>query len=176
LGYCSEAEGNIVLLATNGKDANSPLWKPLAIWAAHLVVLIFAVWIGFFVEALLDGPYQYTRLAAFAPWMSATACAVGLCVNRVRKDWIAMFVWIAGVSLLAFAIWDEGRWWDYTWVHESKRQYLMDSFFGDARHCASSECVAQIFFTAPCVASIAYSIGAAIGLVIPRKRRARRRV
>jgi hypothetical protein len=153
--------------------AKSPWWKPLAIWAAHLAVLVFAVWIGFYINLLFSSLYQYSRLAVFAPGMSATACAFGLYVNRVRRDRIAMFVWIAGVGLLAFAIWDEGRWWDYAWARESKRQYLMHMFFGDAQHCGG-ECVGQIFFTAPCAASIAYSVGAAIGLVMPARRGPRR--
>jgi hypothetical protein len=161
-------------MASTGRVAKYPFWKPLAIWAAHLVVLVFAVWIGFYIEVLFGARYQYTRLAAFAPWMSATACAIGLYVNRARKDWIATFVWVAGVGLLSFAVWDGGRWWDYTWAHESKRQYLMDMFVGDAQHCGDG-CVAQIFFTAPCAASIAYSVGATIGLVMPARRRARRR-
>ena len=148
----------------------SAWWKPLAIWAAHLAVLAFAVWIGFYIEVLFSGRYQFSRLAAFAPWMAATSCAFGFFINRARRDRIALFVWVAGLALLAFAIEREARLWNPAWIHESRKQYVIDVFFGDGRHCPGSECIAQLFFTAPCTASIAYSLGAAIGLLVPSRR------
>ncbi len=129
-----------------------------------------------FPRPFFSGYYQYSRIAAFSPCIAATAFLVSLLVNRTRRDRAALFIWIVGVLWLAVALWDEGRGWEYTWAHESRTQYLIHMFFGTAQQCSASECIGELLFTTPCAAAIAYSLGAAIGWMIPSSRRIRKPV
>jgi predicted anti-sigma-YlaC factor YlaD len=142
-------------------------WHSVAIGLLHLILFGFAFGIGFVLEVFVSRYYQGSHLAAFSPCIAASAFLMGLLVNRTRKDRTPLLFGIAGVLWLAFAIWDEGRWWEYSWSHESKTQYLIHMFFGTAQQCSGSECIGEMLFTTPCAAAIAYSIGAAVGLMIP---------
>jgi hypothetical protein len=148
-------------------------WHSVAIGLLHLVLFGLAYGIGFIVEAFVsERCYPQSHLAAFAPCIAAVAFLTALLVNRTRKHRLPLLFGVVAVLYLAAAIWDEGRGWDYTWAQESKAQYLLHMFFGTTQQCSTSDCIGDLFFTMPCVAAVAYSLGAAAGLMIPERSRA----
>jgi len=66
-----------------------------------------------------------------------------------------------GVLWLAFGIYGETRLWSASWSGETTRlQYAFAEFFGPTSKCSGSECLNEVFFTMPFVASVMYSFGA----------------
>jgi FtsH-binding integral membrane protein len=149
--------------------ASERRWHSLATLLLHVILLGFAFGIGFLLEALFSRYYQGSHIAAFSPCIAVTAFVIAYFANRRRRDRSPLLFAVAGVLWLAFAVWGEGRAWDPTWAHESKSNYLVHMFFGTPEQCSASECIGELFFTAPCMAAVAYSIGAAVGSVSPKK-------
>jgi len=145
-------------------------WQSAAVLIIHLILFAFAFGIGFLIEAWLGERYENSHIAAFVPCIAATAFLTAFLVNRKRRDRAPLLIGLAGVPCLVFAIWYEGLYWNYAWARESKNQYLIHMFFGTERQCSATECVGELFFTSPCIAAIAYTLGAVIGFMMPARR------
>jgi hypothetical protein len=111
---------------------------------------------------------------AYSPWFWIPAGLGGYFVNRSTRNCSACVVGLIAVLLLSVLLFRDvssnrrspyyshlineqyhGQYWQYEF-----EQLLSPS---DA-NCGSSECLGKLFFTLPVVTSIAYSIGAWVGL------------
>jgi hypothetical protein len=133
-------------------------------YSTHLVVLMLAFLAGFCVEAVIDKAYYNTRLEAFAPAVCVVTFIVGLWVNRRWRTRAACYVWIVALVWFGLGFLELYRGWDPSWAHKTRRQYVVDDLFGKTVDCSGSECMYELLFTAPLMASLAYSLGALVGL------------
>lgn len=118
--------------------------------------------LGFAPEALLSRLYYNTGLEPFAPGIALTAFLLGYFLSqRLFLGRPARWIWIIGALWLAFGIYDETRSWSASWsVEKTRWQYALAQFFGSTSRCSDSECLCEVFYTMPFVASIMYSVGA----------------
>ena len=125
------------------------------------LILLFT---GFRVASL--GP-----IAVYTPLVWGWALLLGFVVNRKMRNQSAC--WVGAVAifcLVAFA------WRDISFLKHPSSPYharvqghylsyeLKQLFPANASDCGSSECLQQLLFTSPVLISIAYSIGAFLGL------------
>ncbi len=144
-------------------------------WVAHyLIAVAGGMIIGFLPEALMSRLYYNTGLEPYSPMIATTAFLLGYFVaGRVSDGRAATFVWIIGAAWMTFGIYDVTRGWSTTWSPEGTRWgYVLANMFGPTRTCSGSECMYELFFTTPLVASITYSVGA----YLRQRRDARRQV
>lgn len=142
----------------------------LSLVTQYVVAVAGAVIIGFLPEAFLSRSYYNSVLGPYSPVIALVAFVLGYLVSfRIRKGQAATFVWVVGLLWLVFGMYGNTRNWSANWPMEKSR-YIVANFFGPTASCSATECLAELFFTTPFTASIAYSIGAYI-----RKRKARRR-
>jgi hypothetical protein len=157
-----------------GDRSYIPPWMRFSVSLAVqcFVAVVGAMVISFPLEALLEGGYDNTGLAAYSPAIAFTAFLLGAFVSgRIRKGQAANFVWIIGLLWLLFGMYDETRYWSAIWsVEKTHLGYILANFLGPADRCSGSECLGELFYTTPFAASITYSIGAYI-----RKRQMRRK-
>ena len=118
--------------------------------------------IGFIPEGILSRLYHNTGLEPFAPAIAVTALLLGYFFShRVFHGCAARWTWSIGVLWLAFGIFDESKFWSASWSPEKTYwQYALANFFGPSSKCGGSECLAEVLFTMPFVASVMYSVGA----------------
>ena len=142
--------------------------------AAHYFIAVAgAMIIGFLPEALVSRAYYNTGLEPYSPMIAFTAFLLGYMVSSSRFNGrAAMFVWIIGLAWMMFGIYDTTRYWSASWSPEKTRWgYMLANLFGPTLKCSSSECLGELLFTTPFVASITYSIGA----YIAKRRHVRRK-
>ena len=137
------------------------LW-PISLAAHSFLAMVGGMIIGFVPEAFLSRLYRNTVLEPFAPAIAATALLFGYFLSRYPfRALAAKWTWMIGVAWLAFGIYDETRFWSTSWSTEKTRwQYALAMFFGPTSKCGASECLGEVFFTMPFVASAMYSLGA----------------
>lgn len=96
------------------------------------------------------------------------ALGVGFVANRAALTWVACWVWIPGLTWLAFGIWDSVQYFDPRWSQGcSAGQYVVNSFFVlDSSRCSGGEgpTLSGLFFSLPAFCSVAYAVGASIAL------------
>jgi hypothetical protein len=142
-------------------------------WVAHYIVAVAgAMTIGFLPEALVSRLYYNTGIEPYSPMIAITAFLLGYFLSPFIFDGrAAAFVWIIGLAWMVFGIYDTTRYWSASWSPEKTRWgYMLANLFGPTLKCGASECIGELIFTTPFVASITYSIGGYI-----RKRRDARR-
>ena len=106
----------------------------------------------------------------FGPSVWLAGFGLGFLINRKLRDRAACWVGIIGVLGLAILIICSYRGFETSAYYrqqtgDSYWAYLDESLFtSDSNKCGSSECLGQFFFTAPVVASVAYSLGAFLAL------------
>ena len=120
--------------------------------------------VGFLPEALLSRYYLNTGIEPFAPAIAATGLVLGLAFSgRFKNGQGASWAWIFGLLWLAIGIYDLRRDWSPSWsIQRSSWAYAMANLFGPTSACSNSECLGELFFTAPFTASVTYSVGAFI--------------
>ena len=140
---------------------------PRALWPVSLVshsflAMVGGMILGFVPEAFLSRLYYDTGLEPFAPAIALTAFLLGYFFShQLFRARAAKWAWIIGALWLAFGIYDETRFWSAGWSTEKSRwQYALAEFFGPTSKCSGSECLGEVFFTMPFVASVMYSVGA----------------
>jgi hypothetical protein len=143
----------------------------------HLVIatlgmffIDIVVWLVFSVLFSLLGIHGLTFGTAYNPFFWIPALITGFLVNRRLATRSAVLIGIlAAVFLFVIIWWDAsslsrseyyvhltgGHYWRY-----SVQQLLSPS----DRDCGSSECLGKLLVTVPTVISVAYSIGAWVGL------------
>jgi hypothetical protein len=97
---------------------------------------------------------------------------LGFLLNRKDSDRSACWVWPIGVAWLAYAIWDSVRGYDPRWYQGcTPWENVVNAFFiADAHKCGGGESsLAGLFFTTPAINSVAYSIGAWLGLLYAKR-------
>ena len=125
--------------------------------------VIASVAIGFFPEGAFNKVLYNTWLDVFVPFMTVTAAALGFVVARKWNDRRAIWTWIPGLIWFGLAAFDLANGRKDTWPH-STLPMLFDNLLGPTDRCAGSECVYELFCTAPLFCSIAYSIASWITL------------
>jgi hypothetical protein len=118
--------------------------------------------VGFVPEAFASRIYYNSGLEPFSPMIATTAFLLGyFAAGKVLNGRAATFVWIIGLVWIVFGLYDETRNWSATWSPQQTRLgYALANFFGPSEKCGASECLAELLFTTPFAASIAYSLGA----------------
>ncbi len=146
---------------TEAASTLGELW-PVSLIAHYLVAVAGGMMIGALPEAFLSRLYYNTGLEPFAPTIAITALLLGYFVShRVFRARAATWTWIIGLLWLAFGIYDETKFWSASWSSEKTRAgYALAEFFGPASKCGDSECLCEVFYTMPFVASVMYSLGA----------------
>jgi hypothetical protein len=151
------------------KDARveSSLNRRLLLW---LVVLVFhfllasvgGMFLGFIPEAFVSRLYYNTGLEPFSPMIAISAFLLGYFVSfRLLGGQAASWTWIIGLLWLSCAVRELATGWDASWSPEKTRLgYIAANLFGYSNKCSGTECLYELFFTAPFVASIAYALGA----------------
>ena len=140
-------------------------------YAAHPVVLMFAFLGGLCVEAVVSKADYNTRLDALAPVTCVITFVVDLCVNRRWRNRAACYLWVLALVWFSFGVISTYGEWNPAWDHKTHARYVTDNLFGKTLDCSGSECMGELLFTMPLTASLAYSLGALIGLRSSPRRR-----
>jgi len=107
----------------------------------------------------------FRKPAPLLPLVMASGVVCGYLVNRKMDNWSACFIWLMPLAWLVKGISGARDGFSPSWAHESFPAYIWDTFFGSG--CDASECLYELFFTAPFVAAIAYSIAALVAKFKP---------
>jgi hypothetical protein len=140
--------------------------------AVHaLIAMLITVTIGITVAArvghLLATPSQCRWVdIPYSPLIWGTAFVCAYFLNQRLESRAATWVWIVGIAWFLVVLSDQLR------FHRpelcggcSLFQDTWNTYFAwDYRKCADSECLGQVFATTPLLNSLAYSIGAWVGL------------
>lgn len=134
----------------------------LLLWAIGTVVSVIVLFLfspmAEKANPLFDWPYS--------PLLWGIALLIGVVANNVIRHSSGYWVWVIGALWLAYSIYDTLRGYDPRWcLGCSPSFYAWHSFFayGDAYQ----EGLGMLFGTTPMLNSIAYSIGAAVGMRLP---------
>jgi hypothetical protein len=140
---------------------SEPMVWPVSLVAHYFIAVVGAMIIGFVPEALLSPLYYNTGIEPFAPAIAFTALLLGYFVSfRVFRARAARWIWVLGLLWLTFGIFDETKFWGPSWSSEKSRAgYVFAQFFGPTSKCSGSECLDELFYTMPFVASVMYSVG-----------------
>jgi hypothetical protein len=141
---------------------------PIAWIAQYVVAVAGGMIVGFLPEALVSRMYYNTGLEPYSPMIALTAFLLGYFAARhIFQGRAATFIWIIGLAWMIFGIYDTTRNWSASWSPEKTRWgYMLANLFGPTLKCSGSECLGELLFTTPFIASITYSVGAFL-----RKRR-----
>jgi len=135
--------------------------KPGLFALLHFGVPYIASIVGFLVSLLIVAIFPAAReastligrLTSEPFWLPEIMAGLflGWFAYKTLPSKIAFMAWLIPGLLLLWSAWSWQRnfaMWDSTW----------DTYFGS--HCAGSECIYQLFLTAPFYSSVFYSIGA----------------
>jgi hypothetical protein len=154
----------------------SPLYRELRLVVLHVVValvggVLAVLLVGGLFAALFSGleVRPPTPDVIYNPFIWLPAFFLGLVVNRFARHRSAPFVGIVGLVLLVGVMaWDVsilrhgGNYRDlspgHDWAYEFRQLFSAD------KTCRDSECLGKILVTAPFITTVAYSIGAWLGL------------
>ncbi|MFZ0421014.1 MAG: hypothetical protein WAM04_23135 [Candidatus Sulfotelmatobacter sp.] len=140
--------------------------------ALLFVSVISIVVIGTAANVLASLPHKDIFAECF---VFVIGLGVGFVANRASLKRVACWVWIPGLTWLAFGIWDSARDFDPRSSQGcSAVQYIVNSFFVlDSSKCNGGEGagLSGLFFTLPAFCSVAYSVGAWIALMVGRRDR-----
>ena len=152
-----------------------------AVWIAlHAIAsLIVGPVIVFMVVGIADGIFGnsplkpiFERGGLANPFIWGPGFVLGFLVNRIISGRFACWVWPLGVVWLAYGIWDSVHLYDPRWYQGcSASENVVNAFFIlNSRKCGGgSSTLAGILFTLPAVNTIAYSLGAWLGLLSKRR-------
>jgi hypothetical protein len=137
---------------------------PVRIVAHFFFAVVGAMIVGFLPQLLVGNLYRHTSIEAFSPVTAFSALLLGYFLGySLDRFHLAGWTWILGLIWLLYGIHDLTRSWSPTWSHaESAWSYARSQLFGPSRLCGDSECLYEVFFTTPFVASVMYSIGASL--------------
>jgi hypothetical protein len=147
-----------------------PTVKNVALFAVHAFIalaismvagfLLFAVVLPFVrgsKSALLDAPYT--------PLFWGTGLVLGFLTNNLTRNRYAKWVWVLGLCWLGLLLVDEVVHYDPRWAYGLSRiEVIWYGYFSTNDERCTQECLGKIFATTPFLDSVAYSIGAMIGL------------
>jgi hypothetical protein len=119
------------------------------------ITLVLRPLLGDSENALFDVPY--------GPLFWIPALLVAFLLNRKLHNDSAKWVWIVGLLWLFCRMVVTLRWYDSRWCNGcSSPQFIWYSYFS-YRNCMQ-ECLGQLLATLPMLSSVAYAIGASLGL------------
>jgi hypothetical protein len=155
------------LAAKNGAIFSYVVHSLTALLIAPVVSALFAVvaanWL----------PSWPARDIAFLCVVVMIGIILGCIASRVALRSEVCWVWIPGLTWLAFGIWDSARHFDPRWSQGcSAAQYTVNSFFAHSSRCNGGDgsALAGLLFTLPAISSIAYAFGACISLWAGRRK------
>jgi hypothetical protein len=106
--------------------------------------------------------YGNTSLEAFFPFITAVPALLGFLVAIRWRDRESVWVWIPGMLWFAAGVYETG--WQLGAAPSTHISVAIANLFGPRDKCAQSECIYELFFTAPLMCSIAYSLTAWVTL------------
>jgi hypothetical protein len=118
--------------------------------------------------------YRLITDVPYSPLFWGSGLLLGFLVNRRTLSGAACWVWLAGMIRLGVGVlssyspYRDRPWYNPSWCPPQGCSFLEqigDNLFdlkGDK--CSGSECLGEFLFTAPAFCSIAYSVGAFLGL------------
>jgi hypothetical protein len=131
-------------------------WFVAAVMLHSFGVVFISMVTGFVPDAVIPNFYGGAyALGAFPPVTIAIAVVLGVLISRSCRDGRAVWAWVPALLWLAWGISASG------WSHE----YVFHNFF--TNKCGSTECLYELFYTAPLVVSVAYSSACWIALRLP---------
>ncbi len=123
----------------------------------HFVsVVVVSMSLGFIPEGTIGNLYHGTPAEPFFPFMTAIAALLGLAVAHFRRDTRAVWTWIPGLLWFALGAYDLSSGGAGQWVGSTRAKYLFENLLTD--RCADTECLYELFVTAPLVTSAAYAL------------------
>jgi hypothetical protein len=135
--------------------------------------------IVFFVVAISGDVFANSRFSFLVelggflnPLFLGPAFVLGLLVNRAKLSRFACWVWLLGAAWLVLGILDSLHGYDPRWYQGcTAPEHVVNAFFvGNSRKCGGgSDALEGLFFTFPAVNSVAYSVGAWLGLLSRRR-------
>jgi hypothetical protein len=153
------------------KQIQSVGWYALNAASALIVSPFIVVMLAVAIEAIFkeSAPKGVLDLGGIAnPVVWFPGFALGFFLNRKGSNRSACWVWLIGLAWLAYAIWDSVHSYDARWYQGcTASQNVVNAFFIlNSRKCGGGEStLAGLFFTLPAISSVAYSIGAWLGLL-----------
>jgi hypothetical protein len=103
---------------------------------------------------------------------SVVAGIVGYFCNRRFGNRTALWIWILGFTWFFTGALELFNAWSPSWSQQSRVNYLAGELFGTVAECGSTECLYELFYTWPFLATVGYAIGARLGLSAYRERSA----
>lgn len=126
-------------------------------------VVLISMTFGFFPESGLGSSlYRNTIFEAIFPFITAIAGLLGFLAASKWRDREAMWVWIPGVLWFAMGVYETG--WQLGASPSTHISVAIANLFGPGDKCAQSECIYELFYTAPMMCSIACSLTAWVTL------------
>jgi len=144
----------------------APIYRP-ALVAVHCAIAVTGGFIlGIVPEISLERASEGVGLGNFAPAYSPVFPIIGFLLgyfisSRVPGGKVATWTWAIGLAWLIFGMyWEDIRFWNASWSPDSTRLgSALGNFFGPTRRCGGTECLAEVVYTIPFIASVMYSIG-----------------
>jgi hypothetical protein len=143
--------------------SKSFLLYPVRVAGHYIVAVAGGMTIGLILEGTVGRFYSHTIFEPFAPCIAMTAFALGAVVSyHLDRVHLASWTWTIGLIWLLVAIRELTHSWDPRWAHtrtawEYARSQLLPVPLYD--NCGNTECLYQLLFAVPFIASVAYSAG-----------------
>ncbi len=141
-------------------------------WPAALGYGLLSMFLGMIVgflpqwawEELLTPKFLNTGFVVGLPvGFLAASLGVGyICFAKLDASGVACYAWIFGVCWLSFGVIGTASGWSSNWSHIGRWDYAFSNAFAFPHSCGETECLGLLFYTAPCVCTIGFSLGARI--------------
>jgi hypothetical protein len=130
----------------------------LSLLLHSFVAMAVSAFVGGLPEVALSR-YLDPRIKPYAPIIAMTALVLGYFVSRQIASRAATFVWIVGVLWISCGFYSVASSWSREWsTHSTRWSYATANLFTTS--CSETECLNQLIFTIPFVATFAYTLGA----------------
>jgi hypothetical protein len=151
--------------------------KSIMTFVLHtLIAMVISVMLGGVLAAvpgLLLSPvgprnwvlYNLATGAPYSPLLWGLGFLFGFFVNRRMRNTSAQWVWIAGMCWFSLWIWDAVHTYDPRWCQGcTVLQNVWRNLFTVGYNSCMQDCRGELLGTTPMLNSIAYSLGACVGL------------
>jgi hypothetical protein len=125
-----------------------------------------AIAVGFLPEAFLSSVYHNTFIEPFTPMIALVALGLAVLSSRWIRSVAAKWVWTLPLLWFLYGVWELTHSWSPTWDSSSSRwDYAFKELLSS--QCGDSECLGELLYTTPLVASVVYSLAYVVILKRP---------
>ena len=167
------------MIATDRQPATKSIFDAIFSYVAHFLTALLITPLISMLFAVVTANWLVSwpaRDIAFWCVVAIIGMFLGYVASWATLGSAARWIWIPGLTWLAFGIRDEVRHFDPRFSQGcSAEQYVINSFFVlDSSRCSGGEgpTLAGLVLTLPAFCSVAYAVGASVALWVGRRKNA----